>query len=105
MHMASPGLLACRWLRRSAARNSSTGRVLRTSSGSSQARRATATPQRSMPERRRRMRVGIDHELDAAIARQPGVVLVEVEAIDLAVDLERHAGGGGRGEHAIEVEA
>ena len=43
------------------------------------------------------MRVRVEHQLHALVARQPGVMLVEIAAVDLAVDLEGDAGrGGGR---------
>src|SRR5262245_41271460 len=38
-----------------------------------------------------RVRVGRNHEPDAALASEPGVRIVQIEAIDLTVDLERHA--------------
>ena len=51
------------------------------------------------------MRVRVDDELHASIARQPGVNVVEIQAIDLAVDLKRDAGRGRGGEHPVDIEA
>ena len=58
--------------------------------GSSQRAARPTTPQRSPPSAAASGR-RIDHELHAAIARQPRVDVVQIEPIDLAVDLERHA--------------
>ena len=81
---------------RASASSSSQGRVLATSSAVSHARRAVATPQRitcwvSTPCASE----SID-DLDARVARGAGLNVVEVAAVDVAVDLEERASCGPR---------
>ena len=77
--------------RRRRLRKSSRPRVLRTSSGRTQARRAICTPQRRRSSAVDRMRVGRDDQRHAALAREPRVRVVEIQTLGLAVDLHRHA--------------
>ena len=49
------------------------------------------------------MRIGVYQQPHAAIARRPRMPVVQVETIDLAVDLQRDAGGRRRGDDAIHV--
>ena len=48
--------------------------------------------------------VGVDHELDAAVARQARVAVAEIEAVRLRIDLERHAVGLGGIDHLLDVD-
>lgn len=50
------------------------------------------------------MSIGGDDQPRVALARQPGVGVVEIEPIDLAVDFERHAVARRSGRHAIHVD-
>src|SRR5262245_57159469 len=58
----------------------------------------------SVAQRRRRVGVRVDRQLDAAIPRQPSVVFVDVETVRLAVDLDGDARGLGGVDDALEVE-
>ena len=57
----------------------------------SQARRATVTPQLRTAKRLPRMAIARDHDVDAALAGESRVHVVDVEPIRLAVDFERDA--------------
>ena len=79
--------------------------MLRTCAGSSQARRATRTPQRKRAERA--LVNGASLEMTSRAPRSrasSGVDVVQVEAVDLAVDLERDAARDGRVDDRVDVE-
>ena len=50
------------------------------------------------------MRVGIDHDLDAGVARSARVDVAEIAPVDVAVDLDERLRAGGRLEQRFHIQ-
>ncbi len=91
--------------RRSPARRASTSRVLSTSAGSQPGPAGDGDAPADHRQGAGAVGVGADDDLGSRIARHARVEIVEIETIDLAVDLERHAGGCCGRKHAVPCRA
>ena len=77
---------------------------VQTSAGSSQARRAVSDAPAQQAELGRRVRVAGDQHADALLLRLPRMHVGQVEAVVVAVDLERDAVEAGRLDQRLDVE-